>query len=208
MQFRFRFIFLLAILVVGLAGAEPATNSVALAGVVHDPSGAVIVGAKVELTLPDGKVAVQGVTDAAGIFRFTNLNPGNYSINVTQLGFRENKQQVKVSPTMHSQLQIVLPIALVNEEVTVTGADTSTEVTTEAPQNQDATVIDREALDRLPVFDQDYITTMSRFLNSDATGTNGITLVVNGDAFNSGGLPGSQSIFRDREPGRRCRVSG
>src|ERR1039458_5431589 len=44
------------------------------------------------------------------------------------------------------------------------------------------------ALDRIPVFDQDYITTMSRFLDDNATGTNGVTLVVNGIEANGPGV--------------------
>src|SRR4029077_2837498 len=47
------------------------------------------------------------------------------------------------------------------------------------------------ALDRVPLFDQDYITTMSRFLDDNATGTNGISLVVNGIEGNGPGVTAS-----------------
>ena len=58
-------------------------------------------------------------------------------------------------------------------------------------ENQNANTIDRNALDRVPVFDQDYITTMSRFLDDSATGTNGVTLVVNGIEANGPGVTAS-----------------
>jgi len=61
-------------------------------------------------------------------------------------------------------------------------------VSTETSENQNNNAIDRDALDRVPVFDQDYITTMSRFLDDSATGTNGITLVVNGIEANGPGV--------------------
>ncbi|HVJ08456.1 MAG TPA: carboxypeptidase-like regulatory domain-containing protein [Acidisarcina sp.] len=174
-----------------LAGAEPSTNSPVLAGIVQDSSGAVIVGAKVVLTAPDGRVITQEATDKAGSFRFGGIAPGSYSIDVAQPGFRATKQQVKVGASTRTQLRIVLPIAAVNEEITVAGSDPSAAVSTETAQNQSANTIDSQALDRLPTFDKDYITTMSRFLDSDATGTNGVTLVVNGAEANGPGVTAS-----------------
>ncbi len=63
------------------------------------------------------------------------------------------------------------------ETVTVaTGINGPARSAPKPPRNQNANAIDRDALDRVPVFDQDYITTMSRFLDDNATGTNGVTL--------------------------------
>lgn len=84
-----------------------------------------------------------------------------------------------------------MPIATVNENVTVVGSETSAEISTEIGQNQSGNTVDSNALDRLPVFDQDYITTMSRFLDADSTGTNGTTLVVNGVEANGPGVTAS-----------------
>src|SRR5262249_36411479 len=44
---------------------------------------------------------------------------------------------------------------------------------------------DASAIENLPVFNQDILTTMSRFLDASAIGTNGTTLVVNGVEMNS-----------------------
>ena len=49
-----------------------------------------------------------------------------------------------------------------------------------ASNNLDAVAIDRSALDGLPVFDQDYIATISRFLDAGSVGSGGPTIVVNG----------------------------
>jgi hypothetical protein len=202
MQYRHFSILLMVILLAGLAGAEPPANPMSLAGVVQDSSGALIVDAQVVLSTSEGNVVAQGVTDKSGSFHFSSVPPGNYSIFAEHPGFRDNRQQVKVSPSMRPQLRIILPVAGVNEEVTVTGADTSTDVTADTAQNQNATVVDREALDRLPVFDQDYILTMSRFLSSDATGTNGVSLVVNGVEANGPGVSASaiQSVKINQDP--------
>jgi hypothetical protein len=49
-----------------------------------------------------------------------------------------------------------------------------------SPEPRRGRTLDRSALDRVPVFDQDYISTISRFLDNTGTGTNGVTLIVNG----------------------------
>jgi hypothetical protein len=200
MRFGSYLVLLLFSSLVVLARAEAPANSIALTGVVQDPSGAVVVGAKVILVAADGSAVVQGVTDKSGTFRLSAVSPGSYAINVTQTGFDETRRQVKVGSATEPLVRIVLRVAGAKEEVTV--SDTSTLLTTETSQNQSANTIDNEALDRLPVFDQDYITTMSRFLDSDATGTNGVTLVVNGVEANGPGVTASavQSVKINQNP--------
>ena len=81
-----------------------------------------------------------------------------------------------------------MQISVQTENVTVATGINVPLVSTETSENQNANAIDRNALDRVPVFDQDYITTMSRFLDDNATGTNGVTLVVNGIEANGPGV--------------------
>ena len=187
---------------IGLAQAQRGANSLGLMGGVQDTSGAVIVGAQVSLTTQDGRVVAQGITDSSGAFRFTNISAGGCSIDVEQTGFQEVKQPIKVGSGARPQLRIVLPVASVRQDVMVAASDSPAQVSTEISQNQDSNSVDRDALDRLPVFDQDYITTMSRFLDSDATGTNGVTLVVNGIEANGPGVTASalQSVKINQNP--------
>jgi hypothetical protein len=201
MKFRIQFVLLLICLSAGMGQAQTSPVLAGLAGTVEDTSGAVIVGAEVVLTAGDGKKVAQEITDKSGNFRFANVAKGTYTVDVTQSGFREVKQQVKVTGT-HPPIRIVLPIASVNQEVTVAGNDTSAQISTEIAENQNANTIDRDALDNLPVFDQDYIATMSRFLSSDATGTSGIALVVNGIEANGPGVTASaiQSVKINQNP--------
>ncbi|HZC23529.1 MAG TPA: TonB-dependent receptor, partial [Candidatus Binatia bacterium] len=99
-------------------------------------------------------------------------------------------------------MRITLPIAVQTENVTVATGDTVPLVSTEVTQNQNANTINRDALDRVPVFDQDYITTMSRFLDDSAIGTNGVSLVVNGIEANGPGVTSSgvQEIRINQNP--------
>jgi hypothetical protein len=169
---------------------------------VQDPSGAVISGALVAVISQDGKSIARGTTDTTGNFSFNDLPTGSYIVDVTKEGFRETKQQTKVGQEARLQIRVVLPVATVTQELIVGASDNAARVSTEISQNQISNAIDRDALDRLPVFDQDYITTMSRFLDPDATGTNGVTLVVNGIEANGPGVSASaiQSVKINQNP--------
>jgi len=130
------------------------------------------------------------MTDNGGAFHFTHLALGHYIVDIQAAGFREMKINAVVVVKHPPSLRVVMPIEVENQTVNV-GVEEVPLVSTEAGENQNANTIDRSALDRVPVFDQDYITTMSRFLDDSATGTNGISLVVNGIEANGPGVTAS-----------------
>jgi Carboxypeptidase regulatory-like domain len=173
-----------------------------LGGSVQDPDGAAVAGAQVALNRPDGSQVAHLVSDGSGSFQFRNEPPGRYVVVVQQTGFQETEVNVVVGGASRTPLKIVLKIAGVQEQVTVAASDTSAQVSTEIGQNQNGNSVDRDALDRLPVFDQDYITTLSRFLDPDAIGTNGVTLVVNGVEANGPGVTPSavQNVKINQNP--------
>jgi Carboxypeptidase regulatory-like domain len=172
----------------GESAQTPAESSRAITGVVLDPSGAAVSGAQVALTTTEGTAVSSTTTDNTGSFHFEKLASGVYTVDVQATGFRERKLDVAVGKKLISPIRINLLIASQNESVTVGAQDSSPQISTEASENQNANTIDRNALDRVPVFDQDYITTLSRFLDDNATGTNGVTLVVNGVEANGPGV--------------------
>jgi hypothetical protein len=73
---------------------------------------------------------------------------------------------------------MVLRLADVTQEITVSNAAAQVDAT--ASNNLDAVTVDQTMLESLPVFDQDYIATLSRFLDSGSLGSGGATVVVNG----------------------------
>jgi hypothetical protein len=157
-------------------------------GTVHDPSDAAIVGAQVLLLDSGGQRIAQTTTDRSGSFRFERLAPGDYQVQAEQASFNTTRVSVTVGVRDQLPIRIVLPISVAAQEVTVQADSDAPAVNTETSGNQDANSIDRAALDRVPVFDQDYVTTLSRFLNDNAIGTNGVTLVVNGIEANGPGV--------------------
>jgi hypothetical protein len=198
-----RYSILPAIFVVsGALQCQLMAQSQFVAGVVQDPSGAAIVGAQVELDRADGRRFAHLTTNGTGGFQFKTVGPGSYQIVAIEPGFRETRVQAIVGPGAHALIRLVMPIAAVNEDITVIGSDTSAQISTAIGQNQSGNTIDSNALDRLPVFDQDYITTMSRFLDTDSSGTNGTTLVVNGVEANGPGVTASaiQSVKINQNP--------
>src|ERR1700687_3458483 len=174
----------------GAASGDDRAAVHSMSGVLLDPSGAAIANAQVTLLGNKGEVLAQTTSDDVGAFHFDNVAPGKYTMECSAEGFRDTRTAVTVTGKRITPLRIVMPILVAAETVTVATGVNVPMVSTETSENQNANSIDRNALDRVPVFDQDYITTMSRFLDDNATGTNGVTLVVNGiEANGPGGTP-------------------
>src|SRR6187200_2983901 len=57
-------------------------------GTVRDPSAAVLPGANVVVTNVETKATRETVTDAAGAYQFSTLQPGTYTVVVHVTGFR------------------------------------------------------------------------------------------------------------------------
>jgi hypothetical protein len=164
------------------------TDRHSISGIVLDPSSAAIPNARVML-LGNGKEALgETLSDALGAFHFENVNAGKYVLDFHADGFRDSRVLVSVTTRRIAPIRMVMQILVQSETVTVATGEAVPLVSTETQLNQNTNSIDRNALDRIPVFDQDYITTMSRFLDDNATGTNGVTLVVNGIEANGPGV--------------------
>jgi len=159
-----------------------------ISGAVLDPSGAAIAGAQLILMKSDGQEIARITTDREGNFHFERLASGVYKIEAQAPGFRDTTVELKIGTKTLLPMKLVLPIAMKNEVVNVAGSDVSLAVSTDVSENQNANNLDRSALDRVPVFDQDYITMLSRFLDDSAIGTNGVSLVVNGIEANGPGV--------------------
>jgi hypothetical protein len=122
--------------------------------------------------------ARETTTDAAGAFHFDGVAPGRYELRVSFDGFQTTTTRITVGTRPPSPVRVVLPLAAVTQEVTVSNA--AAEIGVAAASNSDSVTVDQNMLESLPVFDQDLVATVSRFLDAGALGNNGVTLVVNG----------------------------
>jgi hypothetical protein len=166
--------------------AQSPSARFSISGVVQDQAGAAIVGARVELGAVGSSGAQSTTTDQAGHFEFKRIAAGQYQLQVSSQGFESTPLEVKVGSQSPAPLQVVMPIASIHQETTVTSEPA--QISTEASDNKDAVAISEQSLSNLPVFDQDYIGAMSRFLDPGSVGTNGVSLIVNGMEVNNLGV--------------------
>ncbi len=179
---------LLTLVFTAAVTAATAAQSRPLTGTVQDPSDAFVVGAAVELLSSDKTAVAKTTTDSSGAFRLDRMPRGDYTLHIHADGFGEVQMPVSLGDKPLPGIHIVLAVFAANESITVQTEESATKVGTDPGENQSANTVDRDALDRIPIFDQDYITTLSRFLDDNAIGTNGVTLVVNGVEANGPGV--------------------
>src|SRR5450755_195937 len=167
---------LLVVLATSSGAGQP--SSYPLTGSVQDPVDAAVAGAKVTLQPNEGGAPVTVRADATGSFRFDAVPPGNYTITVERDGFKPAMSRVRVGSRPVAALAIRLKMAELQSEVTVT--ERANQLSVNNADNLDTITLNRQALDDLPIFDQDYVGTMSRFLDAGAVAAGGVTLIVDG----------------------------
>ena len=147
-------------------------GSPSISGKVLDPSGALVPDATVQLQRPAGRAVQTGRTDLSGAFQFSAVSPGTYSIRVQHSGFKDAVTQVQVTSRPRAPLNIRLELADLFFEVS---ADFEpVQVSTAISENRDAASVDNNLMEKLPVFDQDYVARMSAFLDAGSIGTGGV----------------------------------
>ena len=106
-----------------------------LQGTVKDASGAVVPGAHVVVTGANlvGSKALD--TDSSGYYRFANLPPGTYAINVTAKNFKATKREgLAIAVGRLPTLDFTLEVGSASETVEVSGAAPLIDTTTQTTQ--------------------------------------------------------------------------
>jgi Carboxypeptidase regulatory-like domain len=147
--------------------------------------------------------AAGGRTDNLGNFHILGVPAGPLEIDVSHAGFASQTVRITIKGRAPAPLRIELQLAGVHQAVTV--SDSAAKVNTDSSENLDTVTMDRQMMDNLPVFDQNYVAAMSQFLDAGSIGTNSVTLVVNGmeqrnigvtASANPAGEDQSESVFR------------
>jgi len=113
-------LFSIFILITPLAMPQSLTSG-DISGTVSDPSGAVIKDAIVNLKSLDTGTAQTTATGDTGMYRFSLLKPGRYSVKVTQQGFQGGERQVSVNIGQTTAANFTLTVGKATEIVEVTG---------------------------------------------------------------------------------------
>lgn len=142
--------FFLAALAVLPCAAQRVSSEIQ--GTVKDPSGAVVVGAKVTAANLETGVVRSTVTDDNGSYHVDGLAAGAYEIRVEHAGFKVKK--LSDTPLLVSQsavLDVNLEIGSANETVTISGVPPLVESTTA----QTSSVVTQSRLSELPLNGRD-----------------------------------------------------
>jgi hypothetical protein len=153
-----------------------------ITGLVTDPSGAAIPGAKVTLFDENKGFVFTASTDSAGRYVLRSIPPGTYKISVEAVNFRGQQQEhVKLDVTQNISIDFSLKVG---------AASASVEVKANAVQLQteDAVtgqVVDRKFINDLPLVDRDFVGLA--FLAPGVTTTNIVPNQGTAINFNSNG---------------------
>jgi hypothetical protein len=160
-----------------------------ITGVIQDPTGAVIAKASVTLTNLDEGIVLKAVSDGAGIYVFSPVKIGSYSISASAPGF-SNTTQTNLTLNLQQRLNVVL--------VLKPGAATETVTITDAPplvQTQESSVgqvVDTKTIDSVPLAGRNWV--FMAQLSAGAVPPEGSRGQGKGD-FNANGQRAEQNNF-------------
>ena len=189
MNFFRRFLFLLIALLVG-ACSTAAAQSTVLRGTVTDPSGAVIPGATVSLTTPDGHTVGTANSDGSGNYSVSHLTPGTYIVIATAKGFAPSESKaVTLAAGQNKAFNIALHIAVEKQQVVVN--ENTPTVSVDPTSNANSLVLKGSDLDALSD-DPDELQNELNALAGPGAGPNGGQIYI--DGFTAGQLPPKSAI--------------
>ncbi len=119
-----------------------------ISGLVSDPTGAVIPGARITLLSHATGVTLHTVSTGAGLYSFVSLTPGMYEVTASMKGFQSAAvDNVRVTVDQVSTANITLTIGSVTNTVTVTESSNLVDSTNSTVGQ----LISSETIDRVPL---------------------------------------------------------
>jgi hypothetical protein len=182
---RFCFFFILLGLATATTFAQAGAGGVH--GLVTDPTGAIVPGAKVTALNQATGTSQSTLSTSAGLYSFVSLPPGSYKITASRKGFESVAQdKVSVSVDQVTTVDISLRVGSVTDTVTVSEA-------VDLVESGNSTVgqlISAETIDRVPLLNRDVYDLVQ--LSAGVTPANGSPNSSNAQAIIniSSGRPG------------------
>src|SRR6202041_1003890 len=132
---RFVF-FLLSVALLVFSPMLAATIFGNIRGIVHDPQHRPIAGVEVTLKSSTSAWSQTVQTDQSGQFQFNAVAVGEYTINISQPGFRDVSERVVVTSSSSPVLHFELRIAGATQSVQVSAQEQSQEIDTSSSTTQ------------------------------------------------------------------------
>lgn len=159
-----------------------------LRGLVSDELGALVVGATVTLISADGAQKT-AVTNAEGIYSFSSVSPGPYTLRIASTGFSSyEKTDLAIAVGTRTTHDVRLVVGLEKQVITVTEEQG---LNTDPANNADAVVLKGQDLDVLPD-DPDALASAVQAMAGPSAGPNGGQIFI--DGFTGGRMPPKESI--------------
>ena len=134
-----------------LSGSRLCAQSVsatgAISGTIYDSSGAVIVGASVELQQSATKLKFDSMTNRDGLYTFPVLQVGNYQVKVTASGFRTALASTIVQVGQTSVVDVRMRLGAITQTYEVVASTPALRTT----DSSDSSIISRTLLSDLPL---------------------------------------------------------
>lgn len=119
-----------------------------ITGLVEDPSGSVVAGAKIVATNTATGQVYDAISDANGTFTILNVLSGNYDLKITQSGFKSSSRTgLVISANVVTRSNVRLEVGALTEQITV-AADAVTLQTDKADTHSE---IGAKAIKEMPL---------------------------------------------------------
>ena len=190
------FIHFLIALALGLASlaahaqAPDSPSTATIRGHIADQTGALIPGAKIEITNAGGKTVGRATADASGFYSVDGLPPGSYIVRANFKGFADfQSQPISLAAGQVKRVDISMGIEVEQQNVIV--SDETPTVSVEAGANASSVVLKDKDLDALSD-DPDELSNELQALAGPSAGPNGGQIYI--DGFTGGQLPPKSAI--------------
>ena len=143
-----RFLFACILLLCAATAALAQAGRGSVNGLVTDPTGAIVPGAKITLLNHATGITLHSITTSGGLYSFISLNPGVYKVTASMKGFQgAATDDVHVTVDQVSTVNIALSVGSVSEVVTVTESTSLVE----ASNSTVGQLISAQTIDRVPL---------------------------------------------------------
>jgi hypothetical protein len=162
---------------------------VVVEGLISDPVGALVPHVPLSLQRQDHSYKQNTVSDENGMFHLLAVPPGRYILSIAAVdGFDDYATDIQIGQKTPSLIKVVLALASVQQQTNV-GDQNS--VTIDPSDNRDQIVTTGSTLAHLPVLDQNYIATLTPFLDHAGVATSGVSIIVDGVEMKGTGVSAS-----------------
>ena len=142
---RFSCVFAFCVLL--MAARAFAQFSSSIQGTILDSNGAVVPNATVSVVNTDTNVTVTHNSDAAGVYRFASIAPGNYTVSASAPGFNTVKVEFKLQTAENRDIPMTLAVAQVASTVSVTAEAPLLDIS----DSRNQLTIDNDSIQSLPL---------------------------------------------------------